>query len=111
MVSHGRQTRHLLASLGVVFVLLVTPALAGCASAPQAASAQAPAKSALPSFLDDSPTTVREAYADAAAHPETLTQVPCFCGCDAVGHRNVRDCFVKEVKADGTVVWDKMAYG
>src|SRR5438132_8179148 len=31
----------------------------------------------------------------AAEHPEVLTYVPCFCGCQHLGHRGNEDCFVK----------------
>ena len=50
---------------------------------------------------------IRVPYQLALANPKILSQIPCYCGCRAV-HKNVRDCFVREVKADGTVVWDDM---
>jgi hypothetical protein len=50
---------------------------------------------------------IRVPYQLALANPELLSQIPCYCGCRAV-HKNVKDCFVREVKADGTVVWDNM---
>jgi hypothetical protein len=37
---------------------------------------------------------VRAVYAFAARHPEVLSHVPCFCGCESRGHRHNDDCFV-----------------
>ena len=38
---------------------------------------------------------VRAAYQFAAEHPEVLSYVPCFCGCERGGHRGNDDCFVQ----------------
>ena len=37
---------------------------------------------------------VRAVYVFAAKHPEVLSKVPCFCGCENRGHRHNDDCFV-----------------
>jgi hypothetical protein len=50
---------------------------------------------------------VRVPYQLAVANPEILSQIPCYCGCRAA-HKNVKECFVREVKLDGTVDWDDM---
>ena len=51
--------------------------------------------------------TVREVYRFAAEHPEVLSYVPCFCGCERAGHRGNDDCFVKTRNAQGDVTeWD-----
>jgi Protein of unknown function with PCYCGC motif len=50
---------------------------------------------------------VRAAYKFAAEHPEILSYVPCFCGCERAGHRGNEDCFVKARNAQGDVTeWD-----
>jgi hypothetical protein len=36
---------------------------------------------------------------------------PCYCGCEADGHVSNLDCFVDEVRADGSVVLDPMSFG
>lgn len=38
----------------------------------------------------------RQSYRVAAAIPEALMQLPCFCGCDRIGHKSLLDCFVDE---------------
>ena len=50
---------------------------------------------------------VRAAYRFAAEHPEVLSYVPCFCGCERSGHRGNEDCFVRERAVNGDVIaWD-----
>jgi hypothetical protein len=51
---------------------------------------------------------VTAAYQFAAEHPEILSYVPCFCGCENAGHTGSHDCFVKARDAQGNVVeWDE----
>jgi hypothetical protein len=53
------------------------------------------------------PDVVRAAYAFAAEHPEVLSYVPCFCGCERGGHRGNEDCFVSARDANGDVTdWE-----
>ena len=54
-----------------------------------------------------SPEVVRAAYTFAAEHPEVLSYVPCYCGCERMGHRGNEDCFVKSRDVNGDVVqWE-----
>jgi hypothetical protein len=54
-----------------------------------------------------SPEVITAAYQFAAEHPEVLSYVPCFCGCERAGHQGNHDCFVKERAENGDVVaWD-----
>ncbi len=51
---------------------------------------------------------VTAAYQFAAEHPEVLSYVPCFCGCERAGHTGNSDCFVKSRAANGDVIdWDE----
>ena len=53
-------------------------------------------KTGLPRTLD--PNIIqgedRAGYLVAKEIPEILAQLPCFCGCEAVGHEGLLDCFV-----------------
>lgn len=55
-------------------------------------------KTGLPKTLD--PSLIkgkdREGYQIAREIPEILAQIPCFCGCEAMGHESLLDCFVDE---------------
>jgi hypothetical protein len=54
-----------------------------------------------------SPEVIRAAYKFAAEHPEVLSYVPCFCGCERTGHRGNEDCFVRERAVNGDVIsWE-----
>jgi hypothetical protein len=50
---------------------------------------------------------VRAVYKFAAEHPEVLSYVPCYCGCERSGHRGNEDCFVTARNAKGDVTeWE-----
>jgi uncharacterized protein with PCYCGC motif len=50
---------------------------------------------------------VRAAYVFAAEHPEVLSYVPCYCGCERSGHRDNEDCFVTARDTSGDVTqWE-----
>ena len=50
---------------------------------------------------------VRASYKFAAEHPEVLSYVPCYCGCERSGHRGNEDCFVTARNAKGDVTeWE-----
>jgi hypothetical protein len=55
-------------------------------------------RTGLPKTLDPNLITGkdREGYQIAKEIPEVLAQIPCFCGCEAVGHESLLDCFVDE---------------
>jgi hypothetical protein len=51
---------------------------------------------------------ITAAYQFAAEHPEILSYVPCFCGCEHSGHSGNHDCFVKSRAENGDVIaWDE----
>jgi hypothetical protein len=55
---------------------------------------------------------VQQVYEFAARHPEVLQYVPCYCGCERVGHNGNHDCFVKSRAANGRVTeWDTHGMG
>lgn len=61
----------------------------------------------LPGFLDNQSDTVQLAYRAAAVIRDTLQWIPCYCGCgESAGHKSNLNCFIHEVKPDGSVVWD-----
>lgn len=61
----------------------------------------------LPRFLDKQPDDVRLVYEAAGKAAELLKWMPCYCGCgESAGHASSLNCFIKEMQADGAVVWD-----
>jgi hypothetical protein len=63
----------------------------------------------LPGFLDKSSSEVRDSYHFAAAHHTDLQTVPCYCGCEAMGHTSNWECYIQEIDADGNIIWDNHA--
>jgi hypothetical protein len=67
--------------------------------------------SALPKQMQAAPAAVRTAYQFAVANPQALENVPCYCGCGAIGHKSNLACYLKESGADGKPVFDDHAMG
>jgi len=54
------------------------------------------------------PEGVTAAYQFAAEHPEVLSYIPCFCGCQQAGHRGNHECFVRSRAVNGDIIeWDE----
>lgn len=61
----------------------------------------------LPKFLDAQPEQIRIVYAASAKAAELLSTMPCYCGCmESVGHKSNLNCFIHEMREDGSVIWD-----
>ena len=55
---------------------------------------------------------VQEVFEFAARHPEVLAYVPCYCGCEQLGHQGNHDCFVKSRAASGSITeWEAHGIG
>jgi hypothetical protein len=99
---------HLMA---LAILIPLSSILTGCSAASTDLKEQMVPMSQMPAEVQAAPTTVREAYQFAVSYPETLKNVPCFCGCGAVGHASNFSCYVKEQKPSGEVVFDQHALG
>lgn len=67
--------------------------------------------SAMPADVRAAPASVQEAYRFAAANPDIMQQIPCYCGCGAMEHTSNYDCYVASVGTDGTITFDNHALG
>ncbi|NMO96769.1 PCYCGC motif-containing (lipo)protein [Paenibacillus lemnae] len=64
-------------------------------------------KDVLPTFLDHQSKEIRTVYALAAQVDDVLSSMPCYCGCgESAGHKSNLNCFINEVREDGSVEWD-----
>ena len=94
------------ANFGIVFVWIVW-----WGGGEQASHAYVLApESVLPEQIRQAPPAVREAYRFAIANRETLQYIPCYCGCGAE-HASNYGCYVKEVRPDGSYLFDYMSLG
>jgi hypothetical protein len=63
-----------------------------------------------PDYVLNAPPEVKKLYEFQVTHGDLMRWMPCFCGCgQSAGHRSNRDCYIRRVDADGSVVFDPMA--
>jgi len=68
------------------------------------------AKVVWPDFVERASGDVKRLYEFQVVNGDLMKYMPCFCGCGRTdGHRSNRDCYVQQVKPDGSVVFDTMA--
>jgi len=65
----------------------------------------------MPADVLAAPAQVQQAYQFAAANPEVMQQVPCYCGCGDIGHTSNYACYIGGKNADGTLIFDTHALG
>ena len=98
--------------LSLVLVLsLVSFVAAGCSSpaAPTAGSHDMLAMAAMddmPAEVQSAAVTVSDAYRFAAANPDTLQSLPCYCGCGPIGHKSNYDGDIAAAEAAGALSFD-----
>ncbi|MFD2171655.1 PCYCGC motif-containing (lipo)protein [Tumebacillus lipolyticus] len=64
-------------------------------------------KTSLPAFLMNKNAKMKDSYKAAVENVDILQYIPCYCGCgEHAGHMSNAECFVRDVRPDGVVVWD-----
>ena len=102
-------TKNLRISLLVLIVMLAV-LLSACTQTGEEELTLAPL-SEMPADVQSAAASVREAYQFAAANPDAVKNVPCYCGCGSMGHTSNYSCYIQEVKPDGEVIFDSHALG
>jgi hypothetical protein len=105
-VSRPFRTTGLLAT---VFILTIS--LQGCGTSAAAGQLHLMPMEGLPEVIQQAPSAVRQAYQFAAANPEVLRALPCYCGCGNVGHTSNLDCYLGDIDESGTITFDNHALG
>lgn len=104
---------HRFLSITVLLLLIVSMGMAGCSGNSTQATehnfALAPL-SEMPEAVRQAPATVQEAYQFAVANPDVTSQIPCYCGCGAMGHTSNYACFVAD-DSNGEIAFDEHALG
>lgn len=90
----------------IASIVGATVLVAACGGAPAVTLAD---HSLMPEVVMLQSERVQEAYRFAAAHPDDLTTVPCYCGCVGIGHRDNRDCYLKPESKPGALIFDNHA--
>lgn len=96
--------------LGLLIAALALTGLPAC-SAQQDAGLPMMPLGRMPAQVQSAPATVREAYQFAAANPEIMRGIPCYCGCGSIGHTSNYSCYVSGQDAQGLLSFDTHALG
>ena len=96
----------------ILFLLAALPliALPGCSSRPSG-DLHRTALDQMPAEVQTAPTVVQEAYRFAAANPDVMRRIPCYCGCGPIGHKSSYSCYVSRVDDQGRITFDTHALG
>ena len=69
------------------------------------------ALSEMPAEVQAAQVAVQQAYQFAAANPDVVRQLPCYCGCGAIGHTSNYACCIAGADASGRRKYDSHALG
>jgi hypothetical protein len=97
-------------ALLILLVVVLLSILPACSSQSQSNLPMAPLSS-MPAEVQSAPVSVQQAYQFAAANADTMKQIPCYCGCGAMGHTSNYSCYVQGVDTNGTITFDTHALG
>jgi hypothetical protein len=90
---------------------ILAAALPACTTTSDASGLDLMPMEQLPDELQSAPASVRTAYQFAAANPDVVQLIPCYCGCGSIGHRSNYDCYVSDVDPSGVIHFDGHALG
>jgi len=94
-------------------VMMIGIALAGlpACSAQQGTDLHMMSMDQMPMEVQSAPVTVQTAYQFAAANPDVMKDIPCYCGCGNIGHASNYACYVSQVDDKGNITFDNHALG
>ena len=65
----------------------------------------------MPADVKNAPVMVQQAYQFDVANPDVMKQIPCYCGCGAMGHTSIYSCYVFNVEDSGKITYETHALG
>ncbi len=95
----------------LALLLLASGALSACSAVAEDHALPMAAMGDMPAEVQSAPVSVQQAYQFAFANPDVTTQIPCYCGCGAMGHTSNYSCYVSNVDPNGTITYDSHALG
>lgn len=93
------------------FLLLIGLTVAGCRPDAAGQSYGLASVADLPQDIQTAPVSVRQSYQFAVANPEVLKEIPCYCGCGAMGHTSNYACYIQDDSTQDNLVFDGHALG
>ena len=94
-----------------IMVVLLTTAISACSTQTKSNDLQMIPMGQMPAEVQSAPATVQTAYQFAAANPDVMKNIPCYCGCGNIGHTSNYSCYVSGVDEEGTITFDNHALG
>jgi hypothetical protein len=107
---------HTKISLNLLFVCVLSVLLSACSGGNTASSSTTDSLklaplTGMPADVLSAPAQVQQAYQFAAANPDVMQHIPCYCGCGDMGHTSNYACYIAGKNADGTLQYDTHALG
>ena len=102
------RSRKLIAFSVLAGLLLII--LPGCSSQ-ASVNLQMMSLDQMPADVQTAPTVVQQAYQFAAANPDVMQHIPCYCGCGNIGHTSNYSCYVSGVDDQAHITFDNHALG
>lgn len=100
-----------LSLLLVALTLILFGTLSACSTNTTDHSSPMAPMDGMPAEVQSAPVTVQQAYQFAAANPDVISELPCYCGCGSMGHTSNYSCYVSSVSEAGTLTYDNHALG
>ncbi len=94
----------------LVLVLLFAFTLPACSAQGQTALKMM-SMDQMPAEVQASASVVQQSYQFAAANPDVMKAIPCYCGCGSLGHTSNYSCYVSGVDSQGKISFDNHALG
>jgi uncharacterized protein with PCYCGC motif len=94
-----------------IIVILLSTATSACSTSKQSDALNMTPMDQMPAEVQSAPGTVQAAYQFAAANPDFMKNIPCYCGCGNVGHTSNYSCYVSQVDDKGKFTFDNHALG
>lgn len=94
-----------------IIVILLSAGTSSCSAQNESDDLHMMSMDQMPAEVQSAPVTVQSAYQFAAANPDVMKDIPCYCGCGSIGHTSNYDCYVSNVDSNGVVTFDNHALG
>jgi hypothetical protein len=91
--------------------ILLLAALPACSTSNSVAGLHMMSMDKMPAEVQSAPSVVQQAYQFAAANPDIMKQIPCYCGCGKIGHASNYSCYVQGDDGQGGLSFDGHALG
>jgi uncharacterized protein with PCYCGC motif len=106
MVSKTRKILFLF-----IIIVLLSTGLSACSAKSQSNDLHMMSMDQMPAEVQIAPVTVQTAYQFAAANPDIMKDIPCYCGCGNIGHTSNYACYVAGTDDIGNIRFDNHALG